>query len=204
MSLFLLDVYIMMNIVYHDDQLLIDRLLQDGESAFDYIYDLYWKQLFQYAFNRLQSEDMAKDMIQEVFISFWNKRDSLKLSSSLSAYLFSILRFKLINFYHANEVRKQHALHVNQYDHPSDNNIDQKVYAKEINSLLNSSIQNLPCKMKEVFELSRINGHSIKQISEQLDISEQTVKNQLSTALKRLRLNFTDYLTITVICFLLK
>ncbi len=193
-----------MNIVYHDDQLLIEQLLQDGERAFDYIYDLYWKQLFQYAYNRLQSEDIAKDMVQDVFISLWNKRDGLKLNSSLSAYLFSILRFKLINFYHANEVRKLHALRVNQHDHPSENNIDQRVHINEVNSLLNSSIQNLPCKMKEIFKLSRIDGHSTLQISEQLNISEQTVKNQLSTALKRLKLNFADYLTIAVIYFLLK
>lgn len=193
-----------MNIVCHDDQLLIERLLNDGEKAFDYIYDLYWKQLFQYTYNRLQSEDIAKDMVQEVFISLWNKKDRLKLTSSLSAYLFSILRFKLINHYHASEVRSQHAFHVNQYDHPSENNIDQRVYVNEMNSLLNSSIQNLPSKMKEVFELSRINGHSTRQISDQLNISEQTVKNQLSTALKRLRLNFSDYLTIAIIYFLLR
>ena len=193
-----------MNIVYHDDQLLIERLSNDGERAFDYIYDLYWKQLFQYAYNRLQSEDAAKDIVQDVFVSLWNKKEGLKLNSSLSAYLFSILRFKLINFYHANEVRKQHALHINQYDHPSDNNIDQRVHVNEMNSILNSSIQNLPCKMKAIFELSRVKGRSIRQISEQLNISEQTVKNQLSTALKRLKLNFADYLTIAVVYFLLK
>lgn len=193
-----------MNIVCHDDQLLIERLLNDGERAFDCIYDLYWKQLFQYTYRRLQSEDMAKDMVQEVFISLWNKKDTLKLTSSLSAYLFSILRFKLINHYHANEVRSQHALHVNLHDHPFGNNIDQRVHVNEMNNLLSSSLQKLPCKMKEIFELSRISGHSTRQISEQLNISEQTVKNQLSTALKRLRLNFTDYLTIAVIYFLLK
>ncbi|MFI5139730.1 MAG: RNA polymerase sigma factor [Sphingobacteriales bacterium] len=189
------------NIAYHDDQLLIEQLHHSGESAFDCIYDLYWKQLFQYAYKRLQSEAVAKDMVQDVFISLWNKRDGIKLTSSLSAYLFSILRFKLIDYYHAGEVRKQHALSVSHIADLSDNNIDQKVHVNEINSLLNLSIQNLPCKMKEVFELSRTEGYSVRQISEQMNISEQTVKNQLSTALKRLRLNFADYLTIAVICF---
>lgn len=193
-----------MNLVYHNEQHLIEQLQYGSETAFDYIYDLYWKPLFQYAYNRLQSEEIAKDMVQDVFISFWNKKDVFKLTSSLSAYLFSILRFKLIDHYHAREVRKQHALHINQIEPPSDNNVNQSVYIREINGLLNLSLQKLPGKMKEVFELSRLKGYSTRQISEQLNISEQTVKNQLSTALKRLRLNFTDYLTIAVIYFLFK
>jgi RNA polymerase sigma-70 factor (family 1) len=193
-----------MNFVYRDEQHLIEQLQHNSETAFDHIYDLYWKQLFQYAYNRLQSEDAAKDMVQDVFISFWNKKDVFKLTSSLSAYLFSILRFKLIDHYYASEVKKKHALHINQIEHPSDNNVNQSVYIREINGLLNLSVQKLPGKMKEVFELSRLKGYSTREISEQLNISEQTVKNQLSTALKRLRLNFTDYLTIAVVYFLLK
>lgn len=193
-----------MNVNYHNDQHLIERLLNDNEKAFDYIYDLYWKQLFQYAYKRLQCEDLAKDIVQDIFISLWNQKDGLKLTSSLSAYLFSMLRFKLINYYYSSEVRKQHALHVNQVGHQHENNIDQKVNFNEVNSLLTSSLQKLPSKMKNIFELSRVDGHSVRQISEQLNISEQTVKNQLSTALKRLRLSFTDYLIITVIYFLLK
>ncbi len=193
-----------MNPVYRDEPHLIDQLQLGTETAFDYIYDLYWKQLFQYAYNRLQFEDAAKDMVQDVFISLWSKRDTLKITSSLSAYLFSILRYKLIDHYHATGVRKQHALRINQIEHPSDNNVNQSVHTREINGLLHLSIQKLPSKMKEVFELSRLKGYSTRQISEQLNISEQTVKNQLSTALKRLRLNFTDYLTIAAIYFLFK
>jgi RNA polymerase sigma-70 factor (ECF subfamily) len=193
-----------MNIVYHDDQLLIEQLQHSSEPAFDYIYDLYWKQLFQYAYKRLQSEEVAKDIVQDVFISLWNKKDAVKLTSSLAAYLFSILRFKMIDHYHADEVRKRHALSVNVVEYPSDNNIDQKVHVNEINNLLSLSVKNLPYKMKEVFELSRFKGHTTRQISEHLNISEQTVKNQLSTDLRRLRLNFADYLTVAVIYFLLR
>jgi len=193
-----------MNLVYRDEPHLIDQLQHSDEAAFDYIYDLYWKQLFQYAYNRLQSEDAAKDMVQDVFISLWRKKDVLKITSTLSAYLFSILRYKLIDHYHAAEVRKQHVLRVNQIESPTDNNVHQSVHTREINGLLHLSMQKLPDKMKEVFELSRLKGYSTRQISEQLNISEQTVKNQLSMALKRLRLNFTDYLTIAVIYFLFK
>ncbi|HEX8024384.1 RNA polymerase sigma-70 factor [Mucilaginibacter sp.] len=193
-----------MNLAYQDEQQLIEQLRHSSETAFDHIYDVYWKPLFKYAYNRLQSEELAKDMVQEVFISLWNKKDTLEPATSLSAYLFSILRFKLIDHYHASEVRKRHALTVTYVAPPTNNNTDQKVHLSEINSLLSLSIKNLPNKMKEIFELSRIQGHSTRQISEDLNISEQTVKNQLSTALKRLRLNFTDYLTFAVLCYLLK
>lgn len=194
-----------MDIVYHEDQQLIEKLQSGSEAAFDHIYDLCWKPLFQYAYKRLRSEDNAKDIVQEVFIALWNKKDTLKLTSSLSSYLFSILRFKLIDHYHAGIVQEKHVLSlIREKDGDSHNDTDQKVYTNEINGLLNLSVESLPHKMKEVFRLSRIHGYSVKQISRQLSISEQTVKNQLTTALKRLKLTFTDYLTIFFIYCLFK
>jgi RNA polymerase sigma-70 factor (ECF subfamily) len=193
-----------MNLTDHRDQLLIEQLQQGKERAFDVIYDLYWKPLFQYAYKRLESAETAKDLVQDIFICLWNKKDALKLTSSLSAYLFSMLRFKLIDYYHAGEVRKRYASDADKINHLSFDDAGQKVNLGEINNLLNLSMQTLPDKMKEIFELSRIKGYSTRQISEQLSISEQTVKNQLSTALRRLKLSFTDYLVIAIVCFLLR
>ncbi len=194
-----------MDVVYHEDQQLIDSLQNHSEAAFDRIYDLCWKPLFQYAYKRLQSEDNAKDIVQEVFLALWNKKDTLKLTSSLSAYLFSILRFKLIDHYQGCAVKEKHVLNITrQTDVDSHNDIEQKVYTNEIKGLLNLSIEGLPHKMKEVFKLSRIQGYSTKEISMQLRISEQTVKNQLTTAIKRLKLTFIDYLTVVLIYCLFK
>jgi len=193
-----------MNLVHHEDQLLIERIRKDEERAFDTIYDLYWKPLFRYAFVRVQAEDIAKDLVQEVFISLWNKKDTLVLTASLSAYLFSILRFKLIDHYDANGIRKKHVLMAGQEKPVLDNGTDYKIHANEINNLLHLSIDRLPVKMKEVFKLSRIKGYSTQQISEHLHISEQTVKNQISSVLKKLRVNFADYLPVAIICFILR
>ena len=193
-----------MNLAHHEDQILIERIRKDEERAFDTIYDLYWKPLFRYAFVRVQAEDIAKDLVQEVFISLWNKKDTLVLTASLSAYLFSILRFKLIDHYDANEIRKKHVLMAGQEKPVLDNGTDYKIHANEINNLLHLSIDRLPFKMKEVFKLSRIKGHSTQQISEHLHISEQTVKNQISSVLKKLRVNFADYLPVAIICFILR
>jgi RNA polymerase sigma-70 factor (family 1) len=189
-----------MKIAYQSDEVLLSQLKAGSENAFDCIYDHYWKSLFEYAYKRLQSEDAAKDMVQEAFIALWNKKETIDPESSLSNYLFSILRFKLIDNYYAGKVRKAYGQHISLSADKIENSVDQSVHLNELKTLLNDSVNDLPGKMKAVFELSRFKGLSNKEISEHLGISEQTVKNQLSTAIKRLRVEFSDYLLLLLFC----
>ncbi|MFC0183814.1 RNA polymerase sigma-70 factor, ECF subfamily [Pseudarcicella hirudinis] len=179
-----------------NDALLLEQLKNGNAKAFDCIYDCYWKNLFLFAFKKTQCEEAAKDLVQELFISLWLKRETLEITSTLSAYLFSALKYSIFDYFDSSQVRQNHQVYLQQTSSQIDNCTEESVSENEIKSLLNDSIQTLTSRTKLVFQMSRSNGYSIKEISQKLDLSEQTVKNQLSSALRKIRVDLSDYLII--------
>lgn len=162
--------------------------LKGGDrAAFTEIYDRFRGLLYIYACKIVKDDDAAEDLVQEIFISLWDKRADLVLKSSFSAYLYAAVRFKFFDLVDKNKVRSDYVeafqLFLDRGECITDNYIDEKELAMRIES----EIANLPDKMREVFVLSRKENLSNKDISARLNISEKTVKNQLSNALKILR-----------------
>ena len=158
----------------------------DSISAFDDFYRHNWKALFHIAYSAVSSEEEAKDLVQNAFINFWNARDKLDSSKNIKAYLFTSLKNGIINFYKREIIRKNKIAHIttaNQSYSPLDENYN----AKELSREINKEIAHLPRKMQEIFILSRHQHLSVLEISQHLNITQRTVKNQLSNALRILR-----------------
>jgi len=178
----------------HDSDLeLLSEFKMGSPAAFKVIYERYWQLLYVAACKVLKDEDEAEDVVQEVFVSLLNKRDSLELSGALSSYLFTSVRYKVFDFISRKKVRLSYEESINQYVIQGNCNTDQALIEKEINATMEQEIQNLPKKMKEVFELSRKSELSHKEIATALNISDKTVKKQISNALKLLKPRFTNY-----------
>lgn len=164
---------------------LLDLIRQDDKEAFDRIYTLYWEKLFLYVAKIIKDEDDAHDIIQDVFVSLWTRRQDLKIERSLNAYLFSAIRFKTLDYIHHSKMKV--SLNVVHEEYPERGSVIEKYSAKELAIQINSRIQELPLKMKKIFLLSRNEEMSYKEISKMLSISDKTVKKQISNALKLLR-----------------
>jgi RNA polymerase sigma-70 factor (ECF subfamily) len=164
---------------------LLELIRQDDKKAFDRIYALYWEKLFLYVAKIIRDEDDAYDIIQDVFVSLWTRRQDLKIEGSLNAYLFSAVRFKTLDYLHRSKRRV--LLNLVHEEYPEKISVMEKYSAKELAIQINTRIQELPLKMKEVFLLSRNEEMSHKEISKMLSISDKTVKKQISNALKLLR-----------------
>jgi RNA polymerase sigma-70 factor, ECF subfamily len=166
-------------------QELIILIQKDNVKAFDEFYKNNWRALYHMAYRSTGSIDDAKDLVQNVFISFWNMRESIDPEKFHLSYLFTSLRNSIINLHKKAEVRRQHAeLQTEVY--PLYTNEDHYI-AKELAQALQNRVTQLPNKMQQVFVLSRYKNLSVAEISETLNITPQTVKNQLSNALKVLR-----------------
>nr|WP_068892052.1 RNA polymerase sigma-70 factor [Pedobacter panaciterrae] len=176
---------------------LIVLLKKHDVHAFNELYSRYCKELYAVAYKRLLSKDDVQDIIQDIFISIWNNCENLDEELPLGPYLFKSLKFKIIDHFYKNKSRSLVPItDFNEAENVHQNTDHNLFLTKELEEVLNKEINNLPLKMKQVFLLSRKDYLSNDKIAERLSISSQTVKNQISLALKKLRQSLEDYNTL--------
>lgn len=163
-------------------------LIKEGNiQAFNEFYKQNWRALYQMAYRSTCSQEDAKDLVQTVFINLWNCRYSLQPDRYNTSYLFRMLKNNIINFYKQDSARKKRLEKLLQLDNADQYTNEDSLIAKELSVVIEGEIRELPRKMQEVFILSRHQNLSVNEISETLNITPRTVKNQLSNALKILR-----------------
>jgi len=171
----------------HSDQELIDLLKSGDQAAFTEIYNRYKNLLYIHIFKRLGDREETKDIIQELFSLLWHKRNELTLNASLSGYLYKSVRNRLINVIAHKKVQTSYLTSLQSVADQNSASTDSLLRENELMKLIDKEIAELPPKMREVFELSRKDNLSHKEIAAQLGISEKTVKKQVNNALKILR-----------------
>ena len=183
------------------DTALISLLKQADAHAFAELFSRYHHPLYLHAMRMLGDSDGAKDIVQDVFAAAWSKRDQLAITSSVNAYFYAAIKNRILNFIAHQKV-------VSKYEDSMDNFFsqgiaytDNQVREKELIRIIDQEISLLPPKMREVFELSRNEELSYKEIAERLQISENTVKKQAQRAIKILRLKIKLNLFLNFMSF---
>lgn len=163
-------------------------LIKEGHSkAFAEIYERYWALLLRHAIGLLKDEDEAKDIVQDVFKVLLEKGTSLEIHTSLSSFLYTSTRYRILNHFRHSKVAESYLATLQSELEPGLPSTDQIIEEKELTRLIENGLEKLPPKMREVFELSRINEYSYREISDKLNLSDHTVKRQISNALKIMR-----------------
>ncbi len=169
----------------HSDAQLLS-LLKDGEhEAFTELYNRYWKRLFAVAANQLDHPAEAEELVQDLFLDLWNRRQDLIITSSLSSYLSVSVNYKVIN--RMARRHRQRIYHSNLPSDPMDHSVEERLSFAELKERLELVLSELPEKCKLVFTLSRTEGLTRRQISRELGIAEKTVESHLTRALRQLR-----------------
>ncbi len=170
-----------------EDTELMDRLRAGDDLALKVIYKKYWSQLYTSAFNMLQDQQACEDIIQDLFINLWNKREQIEIKASLKSYLFASVRYEVYRQVRHGSVREDIFENIqDRLQTPSEyGNIEHR----ELLSYINSIVNNLSEKCKVVYKLSREEQLSHKEIASRLDISPKTVENHLNKALRQLRIS---------------
>ncbi|HEX6892578.1 MAG TPA: RNA polymerase sigma-70 factor [Chryseolinea sp.] len=175
----------------HSDEALLKLLRHEGLEAFEEIYRRYWKKLYSMSYKRVQSREIAEELVQDIFTSLWIGKDKTSIEN-LSAYLFSAVKYKVINHLAKELSRKSYAeqqLAVAK----EDNSTEETVLLDDLEGALQEAIGKLPAKRQMIFKLHRQENLSIKQVASQLGISEKTVENQYGKAMKMLKLNLKHF-----------
>ncbi|WP_257669920.1 RNA polymerase sigma factor [Parapedobacter tibetensis] len=181
----------------------IRNLDTKSESSFSAIYDAYWERLFRFVIRILPDEDDVADVVQETFITFWEARTRLEHIKSVKSYLFVIARNLAFRRFRE-QLKYGDAANrlIDQYTEGADSTLA-TIHTRELSAIIDAEVEKLPERMREVFVLSRKEHLSYKEIAERLNISDQTVKKQISKSLRYLRLkldvDYIPYLAILLI-----
>jgi RNA polymerase sigma factor (sigma-70 family) len=176
------------------DQELIALLNEGRQQAFDEIYNRYWKKLYNEAFKRLKNSIQSEEIVQDVFICIWNKREQLQIKD-LFPYLVTSVRYQVYMLY--KQERK-----LPFFEEPLESmastahQADSLFFAKELKSFIDTWMGMQPEKRREIFRLRYVEDFTPKEISDMLNISEKTVRNTLYTALSGLRGSLEKFMLI--------
>jgi len=181
------------------DKDLMDRLKKGDELALNYIYNVYSEQLFISAYNMLKNKELCEDIIQDVFISIWNKREKIQIKTTLKAYLYASVLYKVYDQYRKKNSLIRVELIENFNSQVEYTNPETKIIHNELVERINSIVDDLPEKCREVFKMSREEHLSHKEIALKLNISTKTIEAHITIALKKIRTSLGNSYSIEII-----
>lgn len=170
---------------------LISRLRAGDESAFRVVFELYFNKLYTFSFRFLKDEEQSKEVVQEAFLSLWVNRAKLDEQLPIAPYLYTITRRLALNVLR-NIASSQVAMDNLWYKvQKVSNETEELVLADDLEDVIEKALLKLPKQQQLVFRMSRLHELSYTEISDELEISRNTVKNHLVAALKTLRIELT-------------
>jgi RNA polymerase sigma-70 factor (family 1) len=178
---------------YSDSQLIVLLTQRSDEPAFAEIYRRYARELLREAKRKIGSVPVAEDLVQEVFVTLWQKKAKLEIQKSVRSYLRGMLKYHVIDYYADNQ--KSPVVPASTVPLLPDPQESDYLMGTFLEHHYEEALQKLPQKCREVFELRR-KGYSGKDIGFALNISEKTVEAHIGKALRFLRLEMKDYLIL--------
>lgn len=169
-------------------------LMHGSEVAFDEIYERYWKKLFNEAHKRLNDLGLSEEVVHDVFIDLWSKRETKEIGN-LDAYLITAVRYQVFAIYNK---RKTLPFFEEPLDHMafSSDEADSECFQKELIEGIKFWLETQPEKRREIFRLRYLEDMSTKEIAETLSISQKTVQNQLNLSQESLRDSVSKFMLL--------
>lgn len=176
------------------------------KDGFSEIYDIYFPKLLRFIKTYLISEDESENIVQEIFIYLWEHRDIIETLQNLNAYLFTLAKNRCIDYFRKEMVREVCKGSLSEIENRE---LQLKLYSLEafdndrlsdadIEEILNNAINRLPERCREIFIMSRLQNLRYKEIAEKLNVSPNTVENQIVIALRKLKEDLKDYFPLFV------
>jgi len=181
----------------YSDFELLQAIRRNDEKAFAELFNRYWKNVYAIIFARVRSEEVTKEIVQDLFISLWNKRSTLAIDH-VPSYLYAASKNRVINYVASQTVLKKHWDYYKTFiaagTHVSENDVG----LNELKEALEDGIEQLPEKSKKIFRLNRLDGKSITEIADILNLSEKAIQYHITQSIKKLRLHLKDYILAVI------
>ena len=182
------------NTPYTDTELL-ERMALDDHHAFDILYNRYWKKVLQYAISKSGDIMEGENIVQDIFVSLWNRRGALTVTTGFENYLMISIKYRVIKF--LNKQRSQRiSSNLSAIDLDLiDDSTRQYLEFEELRKRLEISVGKLPEKCRIIYQLNKIDGLSYKEIADKLEITEKSVDAHLYRAKKTILNDLKSFLS---------
>lgn len=175
-----------------NDAALWESVRHDDGAAFNELFNRYWARLYKIAFHQLRDEAESQEIVHDVFLSIWNRRKELEINA-FPNFLLTAVRYQLYTRRKSTKLSIVYKADLSESLHAADLNLgDIHMRDQELQQVLHTHLDQLPRRCHEIFQLSRIEHLSNQDIAERLGVSRKTVENQLTVALKHLRVVFKN------------
>ena len=185
-----------------DETQVIERIKRGDDSVLKYLYDTYYYQLFTISKQYVNDNFTAETIVSDLFFSLWESRENITIHTSLTGYLIHSVRNLSLNFLRKNYIEKEICIDGLEATSPlffqSDEYPLGQLIEKELSERIQQELNALPKETRDVFLLSRIEELTYEEISQQLNISVNTVKYHVKQALKILRSKFKSDLALVL------
>lgn len=188
-----------MNYAILNTEALMEEVCNGDGLAFNELYNRSWEQCYVFAYKRLKDRDDAKDVVQNVFIALWHKKDRLSVHSNAEAYILTMVRNETLRCISRAIQDRRREEEMEQLLQPVLDELLDPYQKEMLLELLNEEVRALPERMQQVFRLNMEENLNIAEIAARLNISEQTVRNTLGAALKKLRLKMKEAILLIVL-----
>jgi len=168
------------------DRLIVSRLKKKDKAAFEYVFNEYYDILCNYSCKFLDEKEDAEEIVQDVFVKFWERLDSLAEDSSIKSYLYRSVHNSCINFLKHEKVKDAYKYYVIQKMETIENP-ENEDNPEHMEQEIHKAIESLPPQCRKIFTLSRFEGLKYQEIADHLGLSVKTVEVQMGKAFKLLR-----------------
>ncbi len=176
-----------------DDKWIIEGIKKGEESAFKALFQVYYAQLVVFARKVVVDDDLARDLVQDVIVGFYEKRKTLNIHTSLKAHMYQSVRNRCLNQLKHSQIRRDHHANIFVDKKNEESYVEDKLQETELEHKIYDVVKSLPDQCRKIFEMSRFDGTPNQQIADELNLSKRTVETQISKALKVLRKQLASY-----------
>ena len=177
----------------HTDEELLSLIKRDDKEAFDALFNRYSRKVSSIAFSKVNCENVAQEIVQDIFTNIWEKRHSLNIAS-VTGFLFTAVKYEAINHIKKEITHRKHHKLYKAFVRVSEECTLRSVQYNDLKEALEEGVAKLPAKTQLVFNLNRLEGKSISEIALKLNLSEKAIKYHISRSIKELRLYLKEFL----------
>ena len=176
---------------------LFGLIRRHNKTAFAELFNRYWRKAYLIAYSKIHEREATEEIVQELFILLWDKRESLSIHNFRS-YLYTSVKNKCLNYIESQIVQKKHWDHYKTFLPKTADAADNHVEYNDLMDAIRVGMQNLPQKTQKVFRLNRLEGRTIPEIAQDLNLSEKAIEYHLSRSLKELRVHLKDFILLLI------
>ena len=180
------------------DTELVNLLIRNDEAAYSELYIRYKDKLYYFCLNLLKSKEEANDIVQEIFIRIWETRNFINPDLSFSSFLYTMARNRILNYFRDIDIDVKVKSIIAQINPVEEDIIESELIYTEYQKILKEAIEALPPQRKKIFNMSREDNMTHKEIAAQLGISVNTVQEHISESLRFIKNHFSKYTDISL------